>query len=66
MLPDSASLPVPGKDPNQIEQGAFNVPFDDDSSGNDNGMGSGQWTMIGMGVLLFLLVFSGRKKAVAK
>lgn len=62
---DTTDYRVPQKDPNQIGQGAFNVPFTDDSDDNDAGQ-PGQWMMIGMGLMLLLVVFSGRKKGVAK
>lgn len=62
---DTGSNRVPRKDPNQIEQSAFNVPFESDDSDNGGGS-SAPWTMIGIGMLLMLLVFSGRRKSVSK
>ncbi|MEO6166389.1 MAG: DUF2330 domain-containing protein [Chitinophagales bacterium] len=63
---DTGSNVVPRKDPNQIEQGAFNIPLNDDAGGNENDGASAQWMMIGIGVLLLLLVFSGRRKVVSR
>ncbi len=63
---DSASNKVPQKDPDQIGQGAFNVPFTDGPDDDNNAGRSGQWMMIGIGVLLLLLTFSGRKRTEIK
>ena len=63
---DTINRFVPEKNPGQIDQGAFNVPFNSDSPDDDGNGHAGIWIIPGMVILLALMFFSGRKKTVAK
>lgn len=63
---DTINRFVPEKNPRQIDQGSFNVPFGNDSPDDDGTGHTGIWIIPGMVMLLALMFFSGRKKTVAK
>lgn len=63
---DTGTNQVPKKESNMIDQGSFNSPFTEDDA-NDNGNNNDAlWMMMGIGVLLLLMVFSGRRNVVTK
>ncbi len=64
--PDTLNRFVPEKDPGQIDQGAFNVPFTGDSPDDDGSGQEGIWIIPGIVMLLALMLFSGRRKTVVK